>query len=432
MPDMATTTQAPDLVVLSHLRWTWVWQRPQHLVSRLAADRARLGASTWFVEEPLEADVSRPIVRTERRDGVVRLWLEVPRSHDIPTTTTGFAHPAARGYGEQVVALLRDHGVRGPDAWVYTPMAAPLLEALRPGRVVYDVMDDLGSFRHAPAGMRERQADLLGSADLVLTGGRSLHEGVLRHREHDVHLFPSGVETAHYAAARALRTARRTPVAGYVGVIDERVDLDLVRGLAERLPGWRVRLVGPSAKIDPADLPRADNIDYTGMVSYADLPEVMAGFDVALMPFALNEATRSISPTKTLEYLAAGLPVLSTRVPDVVATYEGVVHLADDAAGFAAGCEEVLLDPATDRDALAAPLLRRQEWDTIAAEMARLLAAVPPRMGTLGRDVVQAHRLGLGAALDGLSDARRSHLRSGGTCPTCGTPAPCRTAEALA
>jgi glycosyltransferase involved in cell wall biosynthesis len=160
-----------------------------------------------------------------------------------------------------------------------------------------------------------------------------------------------------------------------VGVLDERLDLDLVRGLARALPDWTIRMVGPVTKIDPAHLPQGPNIEYRGHTPYEELPGVMADFDVALMPFALNEATRSISPTKTLEYLAAGLPVVSTRVPDVVADYSGVVHLTDDAAGFAAACREVVEHSREDRDRRLRPLQERQEWDWIAAAMLALVEA---------------------------------------------------------
>jgi glycosyltransferase involved in cell wall biosynthesis len=161
-------------------------------------------------------------------------------------------------------------------------------------------------------------------------------------------------------------------------VLDERIDLQLLAGLADALPDWVIRIVGPVAKIDPADLPSAPNIDYVGMTKYEALPGMMAGFDVALMPFALNEATRSISPTKTLEYLAAGLPVVSTRVQDVVTDYSDVVDLADDAEGFAAACRRVLDHDRDARDRQVQPLLARQEWDAIAAEMHALVERVRP------------------------------------------------------
>jgi glycosyltransferase involved in cell wall biosynthesis len=192
-------------------------------------------------------------------------------------------------------------------------------------------------------------------------------------RTSDVHLFPSGVEPEHYAPARAARPeSRPRPVAGYVGVVDERIDLDLVAGLAAELPDWDVEVVGPVTKIDEDDLPRAGNLRWLGPRPYDELPSTMAGFDVALMPFARNEATRSISPTKTLEYLAAGLPVVSTRIPDVVADHGHVVALADDAAGFASHCRRLLDQRSAPRPEVEA-VLARQHWDAIARSMDALI-----------------------------------------------------------
>ncbi len=363
----------PDLVVLSHLRWPWVWQRPQHLVSRFARQRTGMGARTWFVEEPIAADVAEPRVGFEERDGVIRVWLEVVGPND-PTGSISFGDPRAAGYPAMLAKLLADHGCRpSPDLWLYTPMAYDIATCLGGGRLIYDVMDDLASFRHAPEGLRLRQRQLLSAADLVFTGGRSLHRSILSQRQHAVHLFPSGVESRHYAVSRTLRTRRGRKVAGYVGVVDERADLELIAGLAAELSDWTVRIVGPVAKIDEASLPQAPNIEYPGMVAYPELPQVMAGFDVALMPFALNEATRAISPTKTLEYLAAGLPVVSTRVPDVVADYAEVVHFADDGAQFASACREVVTHQVSDRDRRVQPIQARQEWDYIASAMTNLL-----------------------------------------------------------
>jgi len=366
--------QSPDLVVLSHLRWDWVWQRPQHLVSRFARMRVADGARLWFVEEPLAGDVARPEVGFEDVGCVTRVWLVVPRRAGQPAVL-GFDAEGAEGYGALLRDLLRREGrPASPDVLLYTPMALDVAHALDPARVAFDVMDDLGSFRNAPTGLALRQRRLLAEADVVFAGGRSLHRSVSAQRDRGCHLFPSGVETAHYAASRALRVRRERQVAGYVGVLDERLDLGLVAGLADALPEWTVRMVGPVAKIDPATLPRRDNLEYPGMADYANLPAVMAGMDVALMPFALNEATRAISPTKTLEYLAAGLPVVSTRVPDVVADYGSIVHLADDAAGFAAACREVVEHSRDERDRRARPVQAYHEWDVIAARMAALLA----------------------------------------------------------
>ncbi|HYP46462.1 MAG TPA: glycosyltransferase [Propionibacteriaceae bacterium] len=368
----------PDLVVLSHLRWVWVWQRPQHLVLRMARLRAAEGARTWFVEEPHVEDVAEPELRTEQHGDVTRVWLVVPRvddgsgNPDLPE----YQSPVAANYGDLLAELLAAEGrPPQPDVWVYTPMALDIAQRLEHGRLVYDIMDDLSSFLDAPVGLALRQRRLMAEADVVFTGGRSLHRAAAAQRHHRVYCFPSGVQTAHYASARPLRHAKPAlpRVAGYVGVIDERLDLELIGGLAAALPDWRIEMVGPVAKIDPGGLPQADNLVYLGMKAYDELPEVMAGFDVALMPFALNEATRSISPTKTLEYLAAGLPVVSTRVPDVVTDFSQVVHLTDDAQGFADACRHVMNADLQHRESGSRRILGRHEWDAIAARMVELL-----------------------------------------------------------
>lgn len=364
---MAAGEQSPEMVVFSHLRWTFVWQRPQHLVSRLAR-RQR----TWFVEEPVPCEVPAPRLGHEPHGDVTRVWLEVPADDGH----LHFDHP---GYAEKLGELLGEHDDR--TSWLYTPMALPMSRALSPSTLVYDVMDDLASFRGAPAALALRHRQALREADVVFAGGRSLHQGVLQHRGQGSHLFASGVEPEHFAPARRLRSERHTaeptarrPVAGYVGVIDERVDLDLVAELAAALPDWDVNMVGPVTKIDASTLPQAPNLAYPGPVPYQDLPATMAGFDLALMPFALNEATRSISPTKTLEYLAAGLPVISTRVPDVVADHSGVVELEDDGEGFAAACRRSRRQSAS-REAAVQSVLSRHHWDTIAERMDHLVEA---------------------------------------------------------
>lgn len=368
-----------DLVVFSHLRWTWVWQRPQHLVSRLGAERR-----VWFVEEPSPCDVSRPRLRTEdHAGGITRVLLDVPDVPD-PGRHVGFEDEHLAAYAEGLPDLLGPSGDRV--VWLYSPLPLDVAAELEPDVMVYDVMDDLASFRKAPQELVLRHRRALRRANVVFAGGRTLHDGVRQHRP-DAHLFPSGVEPEHYALARAHRGVRTRPVAGYVGVIDERLDLDLLAGLAAELSDWDIVVVGPTAKIEPADLPSAPNLHYPGARPYDRLPEVMGGFDVALMPFALNEATRSISPTKTLEYLAAGLPVVSTRIADVVADFGGVVDLQDDAAGFADACRRVLHHDLTERDRKLRPILFANHWDTVAARMAEIVAAVSATASTTEEEV---------------------------------------------
>ena len=353
--------EGADLVVFSHLRWTWVWQRPQQLISRV-----RAGRRTWFVEQPLATGRAEPMVRTEERDGIRRVWLEVPGDRGF----IYFDDPIAREYAQQVRDLVGE--VESRLVWLYTPMALPHAELLKPALVVYDVMDDLAAFAKAPPAMRAAQAACLRRADVVFTGGRSLHSGVTSVRSDDVWLFASGVDVQHYAAARYARQPGTPPVAGYVGVIDERLDLALIADLARRLPDWEIRMVGPIYKIDEAAVPRADNIVYLGARTYDELPGVLSQFDVALMPFALNEATRSISPTKTLEYLAAGLPVVSTPIADVMADCDGLVEVAADARGFAQACRDARLGR-TPVAAEVEALLRERSWDAIARQMVRII-----------------------------------------------------------
>ncbi|MDP9068252.1 MAG: UDP-galactopyranose mutase [Actinomycetota bacterium] len=354
-----------DLIVFSHLRWTFVWQRPQHLISRLARGYRR----TWFIEEPVVADVEEPRLGSEDHGVVTRVWLEIPRVEAPFGITFGTAE-AAR-YLPLLQELLKD--VEDPTVWLYTPMALGMAEVFEPKLLVYDVMDDLSSFAGAAEALQLRQHQAVAAADVVFAGGRSLFNKVQRQNPARAYMFSSGVDPEHYAAARGHREPRERPVAGYVGVVDERLDLDLLSQLADLLPDWNLQIVGPVIKIDPATLPSQRNITYPGQKPYDSLPEVMGGFDVALMPFALNEATRSISPTKTLEYLAAGLPVVSTPVPDVLSEYGSVVDLQDDAAGFAAACRDVYRHSLQERDQKLRPLLDRHRWDAIAQRMSELM-----------------------------------------------------------
>jgi glycosyltransferase involved in cell wall biosynthesis len=363
-----------DLIVLSHLRWVWVWQRPQHLISRIGR-----GRKVWFVEEPGPGEGPEPVLCTEEAGPVTRVWLELP---DYPDHHVSFEDDLASAYAELLPDLVGQSDDR--IAWLYTPLALDAARAVEPSVLVYDVMDDLASFKDAPRELVLRQRQALREADVVFTGGRSLHRGIVEQRPNDTFLFPSGVEPEHYEKARDFRVENERPVAGYVGVIDERLDLELVAGLAAELPDWEIRMVGPVAKIEEADLPKADNITYPGPQPYDRLPEVMAGFDVALMPFALNDATKSISPTKTLEYLAAGLPVVSTRIADVVTDYSTVVDLQADAAGFADACRRVRLHDLSDRDRKLRPLLYKHHWDNIATRMLEHIEAA--RSGELDEE----------------------------------------------
>jgi glycosyltransferase involved in cell wall biosynthesis len=259
--------------------------------------------------------------------------------------------------------------------WFYTPMAVGLADDLSADAWVYDCMDELSAFDFAPAGLGRREDALLSRADVVFAGGRSLH-AARRLRRPDTRLFPSSVDAAHFRRARTPRTdppdqaGIGRPRVGFFGVIDERMDLDLVEQTARRLPEVEFVMLGPVVKVDPARLPRGSNIHWLGPKSYADLPEYLANWDAGWMPFALNRATRFISPTKTPEFLAAGLPVTSTAVPDVVHDYgdTGLVRIAD-AGTMSATIDASLRERSADWTARVDALLARTSWDATWAGM---------------------------------------------------------------
>ncbi len=365
----------PDLVCLSHLRWDFVYQRPQHLMSRFAQDRR-----VFFVEEPILGDNSEPKIEVSERPGGIKL--AVPHlPHGLsPEQSEALQRDLLRG-------VLDEHGVSDFVLWYYTPMALPHAEGLEPLAVVYDCMDELSMFRGAPRELLEREARLLDAADLVFTGGQSLYESK-RERHPRVFPFPSSIEADHFGKARSLRdepadqAALPRPRLGYFGVIDERLDLDLLAAVAEARPDWQIIMVGPVVKIDPATLPRRDNLHYPGMKSYEELPAWLAGWDVALMPFALNESTRFISPTKTPEYLAGGRPVVSTPIRDVVNPYgeQKLVEIADGPEEFVAAVERALAGYGDEWLGQVDEFLSHGSWSRTWQQMSDLIdAAVASR-----------------------------------------------------
>lgn len=366
----------PVLLVFSHLRWNFVFQRPQHLMSRLARQWRVI-----FVEEPVHAEGTAHLVQTAAMPGVTVL---VPHS---PVAASGF-HDEQISMIETLLARhLASQGIDDVVAWLYTPMALPLLQALPVRCVIYDCMDELSAFRNAPLQLRQRERALLSLADLVFTGGPSLHESK-REFNPQVICMPSSVDARHFepallvadspsaGRARALQDALAKPRLGYFGVIDERIDLELLRHLADARPEWQIVMVGPVVKIDPATLPQRPNLHWLGMQAYDDLPYLLAGWDLCLMPFAINDATRYISPTKTLEYMAGERPVVSTAVRDVVMMYGDVVRVADDKVDFVRACEETLAEAPVARSRTMIKMLNAvaaQSWDGCAESADRLM-----------------------------------------------------------
>lgn len=357
-----------DVLCFSHLRWNFVFQRPQHLLTRAAKERR-----VFYVEEPLfDAVVARLDVTRDPGSGV---FVVVPR---LPSDLD-----EAQSHALQVrlvAALCDDYAIDAHVLWFYTPMALPLTFELRPLARVYDCMDELSGFKGAHPQLLARETELLALADVVFTGGLALFEAK-QHLHHNIHAVPSSVDKAHFARARANppepaeQAALPGPRLGFFGVIDERMDIELLAAVALARPAWQLILLGPVVKIDPADLPQLPNIHYLGSKTYQELPNYIAGWDVALLPFARNEATRFISPTKTPEYLAAGKPVVSTSIRDVVRPYaeQGLARIADTPADFIAACESALLDGDELFVRRADAFLAQLSWDATWQKMAALM-----------------------------------------------------------
>jgi UDP-galactopyranose mutase len=364
-----------SLVVFSHLRWSFVRQRPQHLMTRLAHRYA-----VHFIEEPIHCDGPAHWERHEAAPGVT-VW--VPRT---PVNAPGFAdaqHPTLRRLLARAAASM---GLPGAIVWLYTPMALPLAQRLKPRLLVYDCMDQQAGGDPAVL-LRQREAELLDRADLVFTCGPSLYEAH-RGRHPKVYCLPSAVDSAHFSPLRlkpdeqalhadALQGTLPRPRLGFHGVIDERLDLKLIDGLAEARPQWQLMMAGPVVDIDPLSLPRRPNIHWLGMQPYERLPYLIQGWDICLMPFLLNAATAFLSPNKTLEYMAAEKPVVSTPVRDVELLYGSVVRLAQGLMDFVAACDTTLSEPPRERARRAMDMLSTvssQSWNSAASAVHQLMS----------------------------------------------------------
>ena len=372
----APDAERPTLLCFSHLRWDFVFQRPQHLMGRFARSM-----SVVYWEEPV-------VIGANETPS-----LQVRQATDAPAVRIAVPHLPEGLSMTQAEAALTDlldtfiASIRGPlVAWYYTPMMLPFSRGIGADAVVYDAMDELSKFRFAPEMLLGLEQELIDSADLVFTGGSSLYEAK-KDRHSSVHCFPSSVDRAHFAKARGAAADPADqqdlphPRLGFYGVIDERFDIDLLGEIAALRPDWSFVMVGPVVKIAEDELPRAANIHYLGGRTYAELPAYLGGWDVALMPFAMNESTQFISPTKTPEYLAGGKPVVSTPVKDVVRHYgqlEGV-GIASTADEFVAACETALAQSRNRESGWLAEadlLLAASSWDTTQARMAGLIADV--------------------------------------------------------
>jgi UDP-galactopyranose mutase len=370
----------PLLLCLSHLRWDLVLQRPQHLLTRAAQD--------WHVlyfEEPRFEPPAADLPRLERRDvapGVEVVVPVLPYWDGVPGSVERMQRPL-------LDTLLTETGQ--PDViWYYTPLAQAIAGHLTPRVTVYDCMDELSAFKGASPQLLLEERRLLRRADLVFTGGRCLYEAK-RGLHPEIHCFPSSIDAKHFAVARSPGLAEPSDLAniphprvGWFGVVDERMDLELLAACADLRPDWSFVMIGPVVKVDPADLPRRPNIHWLGGRSYADLPAYLAHWDAGFMVFALNEATRFISPTKTPEYLAAGVPVVSTAITDVVRPWgeEGLVEISRSAEDAVDALERVMARPKAPWLARVDQMLATTSWDRTWTDMQTLIQDGERQPGT--------------------------------------------------
>lgn len=346
-----------DMIVFCHLRWQFVYQRPQHLISRMSRHYKIL-----LVEEPIGFGDGQEFT-AEISEVNQKLHILQPRVHRI----------------EDIARVLSSYvsNETVPVAWFYSASFSSILHSRKFGTVIYDCMDELSLFKGAPQSLIDQEKFLLNNADIVFTGGKSLFESK-RKLHSNVFCFPSSVDEKHFAQALngvAIPNDISNiphPIVGYFGVIDERIDLDLIRRAAERLPEISFVMIGPLAKIEEHDLPQLPNIYYLGMKSYNELPSYLKAFDMAMMPFALNDATKYISPTKTLEYMAARKPIISTRIKDVERDYSHCVRIVDDAKDF---CEAILSFKSIRFDGgdNYTEILANTSWEATAQKMENIL-----------------------------------------------------------
>ncbi len=365
-----------DLLCFSHLRWDFVYQRPQHLMERFGREHR-----VFFVEEPVFDSPEPRLDVTERpQQNVAEKNVEVLVAH-LPWGPTEEQH--GEMYRVLLKTFMQERQINEYVSWYYTPMMASWASDLTPLATVYDCMDELSAFADAPPALREREERLFSRANLVFTGGQTLFEAK-QGRHPAVYAFPSSVDVPFFRTARTITSEPEDqkniphPRLGFYGVVDERLDVTLLGAVAALRPEWQWIIVGPTvSKIDPATLPTLPNIHYLGGKPYAELPAYLSGWDVALLPFARNESTRFISPTKTPEYLAAGCPVVSTSIRDVVRPYGdlGLARIADTPDEFVAACESALTEDADTRRQKADAFLSDLSWDKTWGRMAELIDA---------------------------------------------------------
>jgi glycosyltransferase involved in cell wall biosynthesis len=368
----ASAAKDYPIVVHSHLCWDWVWQRPQQFVSRLSKKHPILFVETVAPDPELAAPMAK-FRTSENFPNITLLRLQFPTWRWEDGT---YVDRTRRQLVQDFIASSAGSRFRNPVQWFYDPMAVTSFAGhMDEILTVYDCMDELSKFRCAPPEIVKREAELLARADVVFTGGRKLYEAK-SHFHDNCHFYGCGVDWKHFGNALKSETMvppdlsnLRRPVLGYFGVVDERMDYELLAQLADANPEWSVAMVGPVLKVEESVLPRRENLHWLGQRAYEDLPALCKGFDVCLMPFALNESTEFINPTKALEYMATGRPIVSTGVADVIRNFGSVVKVAETAAEFVELCREAIAKCDTACVECGLQMARDNSWESIVSQL---------------------------------------------------------------
>ena len=375
MPNAAlgeTFSNNYPIIVHCHLCWDWVWQRPQQFLSRLSKRHRILFIETVGPDPQLATPIAR-FYSPENSPNITVLRLQFPSWR---WSDAAFVDQERRRIVREFLDGPGAGQFENPVQWFYDPMTVPIF-AGQLGEIlnVYDCMDELSQFKGAPPEIKTREARLLSLADVVFTGGRKMYESKSRLNS-NCHFYGCGVDVEHFGSARNNSTpvpadlaGLRQPVLGFFGVVDERMDYELVAKLADANPNWSVAIVGPVMKVDPKSLPQRSNLHWLGQRAYADLPALCKGFKVCLMPFALNESTEYINPTKALEYMASGRPIVSSAVPDVVSNFSSVVKIARNHDEFIQLCRDAVEQPDESAVQRGLQMAAENTWESIVARL---------------------------------------------------------------
>lgn len=392
-----TERQISNVLCFSHLRWNFVFQRPQHLLTRWAED-----VSVYYFEEPEFGD-DETISLKEVKDGNVTVL--------TPQLKAGMNESEINKYYEiLLLKFIKMNTISDFIAWYYTPMAINFTRNIKPTLIIYDCMDELSGFRGAHPDLTKNERTLMNMSDVVFTGGHHLYEHK-KHLHENIYPFPSSIDQDHFESGIGNPDPydQRNiphPRAGFFGVIDERLDIELLDKLAQAMPDFHFVMIGPVVKIDPSSLPRHYNIHYLGQKKYKELPSYLSNWDVAILPFAKNDSTKFISPTKTPEYLAAGKPVVSTSIRDVVKPYgeNGLVQIADTVTSFADAIRfamEQRNDPAWIKK--VNDNLRTNSWDITYNKMRKIVGKSLMQKDKIEEDLFQ---LNLKSARNGMRELK--------------------------